>query len=271
MTMPATGVIDSIFDGISQAFADVSGAVDTHSLRLADNPCAWRNELYPKIERLTTRLQSSLSIANRIAEAGPAAVENAKAVAGFAVPGRQFNSGALQSFGAWLRNAGYPIGPPVPMSLITFPFVRRGEPRKAFTLPLPQSGAGLDANGKLAGPAIFAEWEAWSQYVDQTAEPRGPVRERGNARGWRAILASLVGSADWRNGEPIDEQSSIGQAIQLREIALEALQEARTACEGYAPPNDDRNNNNDDSDSDTGAGASPAVKAASLAALWYFL
>jgi len=268
MTMPATGVIDSIFDGISQAFADVSGAVNNHTDRLADNPCAWRNELYPKIERLTARLQASLQIANRIAEAGPAAVDNAKAVGGFAVPGRQFNSGALQSFGAWLRDAGYPIGPPVPLSLVTFPFVRRGEPRKAFTLPIPQGGAGLDANGKLAGPAIFAEWEAWSEYVEQTAEPRGPVRQRGNARGWRAILASLVGSSDWRNGEPIAEQSSIGQAIQLREIALQALQEARNACDIYSPTNNDTAAA---SDTGTAAQAGPAVKAASLAALWYFL
>lgn len=255
MSMPVTGVIDSIFQGVSLAVNDVAGAVDTHSNRLADNPCAWRNELAAKSERLTNRLGDAFGLAQMISQAGQDAIASAQAVAGFPLAGRKFNSSQLQSFGAWLRDAGYPIGPPVPEAALSMPFVRRGEPRKTFSAALPQAGAGLDSSGKLAGPAIFREWQDWVAYMRASVEPRGPVRVRGNARGWRQILALLVGSGDWVNGDAVSEQSQLGQAIVLRDLALEQLREAQAACQPET----------------TTTTTGPALKAASLAALWYFL
>lgn len=263
MSMPATSLIDSIFDGVSQAFADVSNAVDTHSNRLADNPCAWRNELSAKVEGLTNRLGNAFGVAQMISQAGRDAIASAQSVAGFAAPGRKFNSSELQSFGAWLRNAGYPIGPPLPISLVTYPFVRRGEPRKNFAVPLPQAGAGLDSSGKLAGPAIFAEWEDWLTYMRASVEPRGPIRRRNTAEGWRQILALLVGSSDWRQGDRVSPQSQLGQSVRLQEIALEALAQAQAACvPDAAPP---------PTTSETTTPGGAAIRAAGLAALYYFL
>jgi len=260
MSMPATSLIDSIFQGVSLAFNDVANAVDTHSNRLADNPCAWRNELSAKVESVTNQLGDAVGLAQMISQAGRDAIASARAVGGFAVPGRKFNSSTLQSFGAWLRNAGYPIGPPLPISLVTFPFVRRGEPAKNFTTALPQAGAGLDSTGKLAGPAIFAEWQDWVTYMESTVEPRGPIRRRGNAEGWRQILALLVGDSDWRSGDPISDQTQLGQAVELQRIALQALAQAQAAC---VPDQPDA-----PSTPDTG---NAAIRAAGLAALYYFL
>ncbi len=257
--MPATDLIDSIFAGVSLAVGDVSNAVDTHSNRLADNPCAWSNELSAKVEGLTTKLGAAYAVAQQIAQAGSGAINSALAVAGFAVQGRQFNSSALRSFGDHLRDNGYPIGPPFVEVAAAMPFVRRGAPRRTYNTPIPgQPGTGLDAQGKLAGPAVWSEWVIWSAYARGAAEPKGPIRRRGSAEGWRAILAQMTGSAAWTSGAAVSPQSLIGQAIYTRDLAAQSLIEAKASCRLYLGER-------------PSASPSPAVAAAGLWALWRWL
>ena len=258
--MPATELIESIFAGVSLAVGDVSNAVDTHSNRLAENPCAWSNELSAKVEGLTGELSAAYSVAQQIAKAGQDAITSAIDVAGFNVSGRKFNSSALRSFGATLRDNGYPVGPPILEAAAAMPFVRRGAPRQTYSAAIPgQPGTGLDPQGKLAGPAVWSEWQSWVNYVRTAAEPVGPIRKRGTAEGWRPILAQMTGSATWRSGQAVSQQSLIGQAIYVRDLAASSLVEAKASCRlflGERPPT---------------SGPNPAVAAAGLWALWKWL
>ena len=242
---PATGVIGAVFGGIDMAVTTVAEIVNNHTDRLANNPCAWRNELYLKWDSVNAKVNDAWKLAANMATQGRIARESAIATAGFADVGFKFNPLSITHFGEWLRNRGYVTGvfspglgliplawPGIPMPYI---FVRHGSPRTASGGLYIDPGVYLYPNnpitGKLAGPVLGTEWAEWVEYMRSSVQPIN--RLQGPRGGWQGIVAALTGSAEWQPGQAIPSHvpcliSDLRVARAQVQVALNA---AKIACQ----------------------------------------
>ena len=234
---PALNIIQGVFEGVSMAVQDVAGVVNNHTDRLANNPCAWRNELASLRGRLSQRIASVAGTAQRLSTAGRIARNTAEDMAGFWGAGARWNPGSIMSFGKWLQNRGFTTGgfipipiPGLPGTPAPFLFVRRGAPRATAGGINLGTGAYLypgNANGKLAGPAIWAEWVEWLDYMRETVQIYG--RPYGPLGGWQGALSALVGSSDTFTGQ-FTAASKLGQLHVRVGIVDAMIADATAAC-----------------------------------------
>ena len=241
--MPAGNMISSIFGGVELAVGQVGGFVNNHTDRLADNPCAWTEQLDRKFETLSRERLAIYTLANEITVAGAAAVNSCWASAGFSTTARKFNTTSVDHFGQWLKQRGYPTGiaaTPYPPHLpAPYFFVRHAPPSSSSSAGTAVPGyaqrvrlIGAGGNLTLGGPEIWEQWIQWRNYARLAVEPKGVKRSYKGAKGWRAILGVATGHSApaWNPTMPVTDTSLIANVNEIRDLVSALIVISQEQC-----------------------------------------
>jgi len=227
--MPTESLISSIFEWVDLAVEQVSDIVNNHADRLANNPCAWRNDIDTVRRTITPRISAAVTRANRVSVAGITAINSCIASAGIWSPSSRWALGSITlPFWQWLDVNGVPTGPYGVFAPITQP---SGASNRGIQV---MAGVYLYQN-KLRGPRVRELWDSWVAMVRNECQPVNMFPFTG---GWRGVLAQLTGYGQpaWKQGDPFAPESRIGVLISRRDELDRMYSEAEAACAGYSPP-----------------------------------
>ena len=218
---PVASVIEGVFAGVGMAVGQVADIVNNHADRLAQNACAWRNDIDTVRRDVRNKTATLYALANNVRTAGSLAVGDCIARSGIHVPGVRWAPWAPMPLWQYMDAAGIPTGP-------FGVFAPLGEPSNANSGTRIMDGVYLKAN-KLQGSRVRHVWGQWRSIAIMEAQPAiFPIWPGG----WRGLLGELTGfgAPAWRQGDPVAETSKLGTLVTRMDVLDTMYADAANAC-----------------------------------------